>query len=424
MRISTITLAIALLASNIGVKGQDTLSLEYLLQKVAINNPTAKLSASYDSLSGLERRNIKNAYLPKMDVNAEASWQSDVTSIHVPIPGIVIPTPDKDNYKVSLDVSQLIWDGGITSSQLRVEDASLAIDRVKVESEIHSLQDKVIDLYFGILLVNLADEQIAIMQHDLEARIRELQVGVDNGTFLESDLLSLKAQLLKIKQSIVSNISTKRSLAYQIYSLSEVAISDSARLEVPFYTIPIAYNCVRPDYQMFDLQNKYLENLKTLSTKKRYPKLAAYGRVGYGKPGLNMLSSSFNDFEVIGAKLSWNIWDWNTTSRERQQVKVQQSMNDIRKQAFIDNYNAQVKSSLERIGMLKEQISTDKQMVDLLQKSVSASNSKLKNGTITSSVFLTDFNSLLNAKIDLQIHTVKLSQEIFKLHHFIGEHQF
>jgi outer membrane protein TolC len=150
------------------------------------------------------------------------------------------------------------------------------------------------------------------------------------------------------------------------------------------------------------------------------PKLTAFARVGYGKPGLNMLSNEFDSFALVGARLSWSIWDWNSTSRERQTLKIQQNILQYRRNAYDEGCSAQVSSALAQIQSLQRQIQTDEKIVELLEKSVKTSASQLKNGTITSSVYLSDFNSLLRARIDMELHKIKLSQEVVKLYFTLG----
>ncbi|MGE0076614.1 MAG: TolC family protein [Bacteroidales bacterium] len=400
---------------------QDTLSLQYLLKSMQQNNALYKVSSATDSVYTLRKSNIKVNYLPKVDFNAEATWQSDVTSIDIPIPNIDIPSLDKDSYKITVDVNQLIWDGGTTSAKLKSEESSRILEQNKVDNELYNLKDKVISLYFGVASVDIAIQQLAIMQNELNSRISELQAGVKAGAVLESSLISLQAEKLRIGQSIESNNAQRASLVESITALTGVNIDGLSNFKLPQLQLPDDRQCNRPDYKMFDLQQSYFESTSNLASRKRYPVLLAFAKAGYGKPGLNMLSSEFDTYAIVGAKLSWNIWDWNSTSRERQNIKIQQSITNYRRDAFNDTYSAQLKSSMAQINSLKSQINSDEQIVSLLEKSVAVSSSQLKNGTITSATYLSDFNSLLRARIDMNLRRVKLSQEVVKLYFEIGK---
>ncbi len=127
---------------------QDTLSLSGLLKSMQQNSSLYKIMPATDSIYALRKSNIKVNYLPRVDFNAEATWQSDVTQMNIPIPNISIPSPDKDNYKVTVDVSQLIWDGGATTSRLKSEENVRLLEQNKVDNELYVLKDRVASLYF------------------------------------------------------------------------------------------------------------------------------------------------------------------------------------------------------------------------------------------------------------------------------------
>lgn len=63
----------------------------------------------------------------------------------------------KDQYQVMLEVSQNIWDGGDIRSKKQLTRATSEIDRGKQEVDMYALNDRVNQLYFGILLL---DEQL------------------------------------------------------------------------------------------------------------------------------------------------------------------------------------------------------------------------------------------------------------------------
>ena len=104
--------------------------------------------------------NLENAgkgYLPQFTLSGKATYQSDVTKLPVDIPGIDMKSMPKDQYQVMLEVSQNIWDGGDIRSKKQLTRATSEIDRGKQEVDMYALNDRVNQLYFGILLL---DEQL------------------------------------------------------------------------------------------------------------------------------------------------------------------------------------------------------------------------------------------------------------------------
>ena len=133
------------------------------------------------------------------------------------------------------------------------------------------------------------------------------------------------------------------------------------------------------------------------------------------KPGmvvrvLNMLDNNFADWYMIGAGLSWNIWDWHKTRRDRSAMKLQKTLIDTN----LDNFSRSVKMSLSQeknnFEKLKNLINSDNQLVDLKDQITKRSGVALENGTITSADYIRDLNAALQAKANLETHKVQLAQ--------------
>lgn len=102
--------------------------------------------------------NAAKAWLPKAVVSGTASYQSDVTTIPIDIPGVDIPTLSKDQYDVNITVSQQVYDGGAVSSAKRLAEAQGDVGREQVSVAMYDVNRRIDELFFGILVL---DEQIA-----------------------------------------------------------------------------------------------------------------------------------------------------------------------------------------------------------------------------------------------------------------------
>ena len=147
------------------------LTIEECYAKARDNYPTAK---QYGLIDKAEAYNISNAakgYLPQIALAAQATYQSDVTklpfdeSLLAPM-GISIPTLSKDQYKVTLDMSQTIWDGGGIRARQKATRAGAEAERRQTDVSLYRLRARVNQLFFGILL-SLFDRLIYI-------RLREI----------------------------------------------------------------------------------------------------------------------------------------------------------------------------------------------------------------------------------------------------------
>ena len=110
-----LTLVLPFLAS-----AQQTISLDECFELVTENFPLAEQSVLLSEQSRLDIEAINKGKLPKLDVNAQATYQSDVTSLPIQLPNVTVEPPNKDQYRATLDVTQSIYNGGIISANAKV----------------------------------------------------------------------------------------------------------------------------------------------------------------------------------------------------------------------------------------------------------------------------------------------------------------
>jgi len=138
------------------------------------------------------------------------------------------------------------------------------------------------------------------------------------------------------------------------------------------------------------------------------PKLYGFGQAGYGRPGLNMLSNNFDKFYIVGAKLSWTPWDWSQSKRDRKIIDLQKQMIDNQKDAFIKGISIQSQNEIGNIKKIEILITKDMEIIQLREKILLSSSSKLQNGTIKSADYIDDLTNETQARIDLKRHQVQL----------------
>src|SRR5680860_1697687 len=86
------------------VAAQETITLDECFDLVTENYPLAKQSSLLENQVQLDIEALQKGKLPKLDINAQATYQSDVTSLPLQLPNITIEPPNKDQYRATLDV--------------------------------------------------------------------------------------------------------------------------------------------------------------------------------------------------------------------------------------------------------------------------------------------------------------------------------
>jgi len=359
--------------------------------------------------------NIEQAgisWYPSLDLNGKLSYQSDVVTVALSNPVIPVSFPEvpHDQYGLNLDITQNIYDGGISKSRKVYEEAKTEADLQQVEVDLYGLKGKVNQFYFAILLLQENRRNLDIQMENLEARYGVVQTAVTNGVLQETDLHVIEVERLKVEQSIVELESRRRSYLGALQVLCGEDLKDDAVLEIPrFEEVEYAgMNC--PEQKLFDLKHASMERGKELAGRKRMPVLYAFGQTGYGKPGYNMLSEKWDYYYMVGAGLKWKIWDWSNSAREKQLIGYQQQVLENKRAAFDREVESMMVQEEARMEQYRETMEMDRQVLELQEKISSQAAVQLENGTMTATDYITELNKESLARITLATHQVLLMQ--------------
>lgn len=365
----------------------------------------------YNEQSIQKDRNLQSAWYPQMSLNAQASWQSEVTGIDINLPFMTIVPPDKDQYKMTFDMGQLIYDGGQTADLRKLEKKELEYNQKNLESELYKVKERVSQVYFSILQLQLSEEIFKNSLDDLETRLKSIRASVKNGVMLESNAMVLEAEIVKLNQMLHENMILEISQFKLLGMYMDTVISAGTKLDVPALPATAETEKIkRLENEVFRLQAERIDLSRNLAAKKLFPKVSAFGQLGYGKPGLNMLSSDFDDFYMVGARLSWTFWNWNQTKREKKGLDIQRQLNENQQKTFNFNLDLQRERQYSEILRLEEMKSTDEKLIAIRSDIVKVMASQLENGIITASQYITEKNTEISARLSKSQHEVLLAK--------------
>jgi outer membrane protein TolC len=390
------------------LSAQQTLTLDECLESVATNYPLAKQSSLLIDKNRLDIEMLNKGKLPKIDVNAQASYQSDVTMLPIELPNTTIDPPNKDQYRATVDVNQLIYNGGLINASVKIKEATQAVDQQALDVTLYGLKDQVNMLYMSVLLLQENRMLINAKEAQLKAKIEEVKSGVAYGTILPSSGDALSVEMLKIKQQFTELDYNKSALIQRLSLLMGKEVAEDTEFIKPSINILNESVMNRPELELFNLRNKQFDFSSDLITKSRLPKINGFAQGGYGNPGLNMLDNSFNTFYMVGVKLNWNAFDWNRSKTEKQTIEINKSIINTEKETFVLNNNLELTNILSDITKLEEIIKTDNEIIALRENLVKTADSQLKNGVITTSSYVTEFTDLYEAKSNLNLRKTQL----------------
>ncbi|GAB1404396.1 TolC family protein [Lentimicrobium sp.] len=410
MKIRLIALGIILLHSLLsGAQPVIPLTLD-TCQKLALSHQTlTRKMGLYRQMHELEVETLNKQLLPGLSLSGQASWQSEVTELPIHLPSIDIPSMDKDSYKANLEINQLIWDGGILNRQKKMENVLLLLNLGAVEIEQYNLRSRVNQVFFSILLANENEKLLKTAMEEIGARLSRVRAGVENGAILPANASVLDAELINTEQTLAGLVHNRAADIYQLAELTGLELSPDVILTEPVYDdLPAINTRLRPEYRLLVTQQQQLGLKQEMSKLDIIPRLSAFGLLGYGKPGLNMLSDEFNPYAMVGVRLSWKLWDWKQHQKHHDILGLQSQVVDMRKETYEQDLRIMLQRIKQDIVKLETLIAADHRIISLRKSVAESAAVQLDQGLITSSDYLTEQNAYIRAQLNLQLHHIQL----------------
>lgn len=386
-------------------------TLDACFQQAAGHHPRAAELPLIEAALGLQKQLLNRSYWPQSTLNAQASWQSAVTEVPIQIPGIDIPTAPKDQYKATLDIQQSIWDGGLTARQKQLAEANTRVEEQRVAVDLYALREQVGQFYFGILLADAQIQILDLSKETLLAQTRRAEAALENGTAIRSNLLVLQARAIELDQQAI-DLRLRRAAALEgLGLLTGNSYAPDIRFAVPeFSAMDTVGAPIRPELGLFDAQANVLEANKALVRARNMPRLSAVLQAGYGRPGLNFLSSEFDYWTTAGIQLRVPLTPFYTGSQrlEIDQLDISRRRVAEQQRAFLQGVDVRLAAQRQEIDRLEAQLASDRKLIDLRKQIRVASDSQLENGIITTSDYLNEFNNEQLALQNAALHEVQL----------------
>ena len=381
----------------------------------------------YDLIAETEQYNISNAaraWIPQVIFSGQATYQSATPTYPeafnqiIAANGLDMAGIRKDQYKVVIDVSQNIWDGGQSKANRAIAEAEAVEQRSRVDVSLYDLQSRIQNLYFGILLLDERLAQTETLIDVLDANLNRMRTYHKNGVAMQSDVDAIEAELLTARQTLgqvmASRTSFRRMLEVFIgQSLKDETLTRPAMVEVTSRT------SLRPELAMFDAQsNKLLAQRKAITTSVM-PRFSAFAQGYYGYPGLDMfksmVSSEWTLNAIVGVRMSWNIGAFYTKKNNLGKLDAAKRQIAILRDVFLFNTEMQTTQDDGEIARLRSALEDDSRIVELRRSVRMAAESRLENGVIDATDLLRKIADETTATLNRSTHEIELLQSTYRL---------
>lgn len=398
-----------------GMYGQVT--LEECQRKTQDNYPLVR---QYDLIEKTKEYNLENVakgYLPQFALSAKASYQSDVTELPIKIPGVAIKGMPKDQYQVMVELQQNIWDGGAIKMQKKRAVAEAEVEKEKLNVDMYALNDRVNDLYFGILLLDEQLSQNSLLQDELERNFRQIGSFFENGIANQADLDAVKVEQLNARQKRIELSFFREAYLKMLSLLIGEQLSPETILEkpVPEKVVNVTSEIRRPELSLFDAQATGLNVQEKSLNVRHLPRFGLFVQGAYGNPGLNMLKNEFSPYYIAGARLSWNFGSLYTLKNDRRLIENKRQQLGNNRDVFLFNTRLQVTQQDQAVRSVEKQMQDDDEIIRLRANIRRSAEAKVANGTLTVTEMLRELTNESLARQAKAMHEIQRLQGIYQM---------
>lgn len=400
------------------------LTLEACQQMAKQNYPLIKRYDLIRRSAAYNVSNIKKAWLPQVQASVQATVQNRTTQLPDKPSSILAQSGQtyegigKEQYRLQVEISQTLWDGGRISRQAEVEKRKTEIEEAQTDVNLYALRRRVSDLFFSQLLLDERIRLNAQLQAMLQSNEDKLRAMLQRGVAMQSDVDRLRAERLRAIQAGDELTAARHAVSRMLALFCGVEQADSlVKPSSEIDTNPKTNE--RPELQLIDCRLRLADAQQQFLKSRLLPVLSIFAQGYYGRPGYNLFEDmqrrrlSFN--ALAGARLSWSLSSLYTRRNDLHQLGVQREEAENARELFLLNNQMEEAQQQAHIAGRRKVMQADDEIVSLRQSIRRATEAQLTHGTIDADRLLQEITKENEACITRAVHELELLQSIYEL---------
>ena len=354
-----------------------------------------------------------NTYrLPSLKLNASYTRLSEIDPfvLNTPFGNFNISPSIVNNYNIKLSLQQPIFTGFKLASSSNIAEYNYEAQKQVYTKDEQKLILDIKSAYWNLFKVikvkSVVDENVDL----IKAHLSDVKNFYENGISTKNDLLKVQVQLAEaqLRQIDADNgVKLARSNLNNVIGLplstitevqSDVTIEDDTVPELDRLIGQAIEN--RPELKEMDFRLKAGESGVTLAESNWYPQVYLAGNYNYARPNQRIfpLEDKFNGTWDVSVGLSWDIWNWLSTSDQTEQAEAQLEQVKDGYKSMKDGITLEVTQNYLNVLKAKERILASSQSVHQAEENYRVTNETFKNGLALNSDLLDAEFALLQAK--------------------------
>lgn len=413
-------------------------SLTEILDSALVVDHTLQNNELKVELSKIDQEKIKDAYLPKVEIDAKGGYlysAFDLTSPAFALPSLGIGLPEHtNNYQLSswvvtsnVKASVLLYGGGAVSNLKKANQAKMEAQTVLLEKDKQEIMSQALTVYDQLGML----KEVKKMLDAAEKRLQENKLTAEKAfsygiiTSYELKKIELAQSQLQAKQREYEG--KRRLVLLQLHVLTHIEMSRLELLDVNLDTLVAekqqsAEN--KPELQALAYSiEAYQYKLKAAKTW-WVPKIGASASLGYagllngniqskdpmmttGKP----LDYRFNDLNIFpmvnaGIGLKWNVFDGREGISSVKKAKIDLKIAENDQQDAQEKLDLNLQKTEIEVQISESQLTEKNKALEIARNAMRQASEEFKLGLIKST-------QLIEAENDLQQTEMEYTQAIF-----------
>lgn len=280
---------------------------------------------------------------------------------------------------------------------------------------LYALNDRVNQLFFGMLLIDAQLAQNALLQAQLARNHGQVSACMQQGIANQADLDAVAVEQLNARQTESELRVNRKAYAEVLGLLTGRKGIDAERLVKPSVTVEPLEENRRPELSLYESQRQQLSVQEKGLTARYMPKLGVFAQGAYGDPGLNMLKGGFEPYYIAGVRLSWNISDLYTRKNDKRLLAASRDDIDVQEAVFRLNNRMETAQQWRTVEKIDTLMKNDDELIRLRTNIRKSAEAKVANGTLTVTEMLREVTAEDQAKQTKALHEIQRLQALYDI---------
>ncbi len=403
-----------IISFSIFAQEKTSLTIEQAIEVGLKNSKTLQNSSMKVLAADAKVSEANAALLPSIKLNATYTRLSEVPPFAINIMGNIVNISPSilNNYLVKGTIQQPLFAGFKISSGKEMAEYSAEATKQEYHKDekelIYNIKNAYWTLYKIRELKKVVDENV----EQMKTHVKDAQNLFTQGIITNNEVLKVQIQF---SEAELRQVDMNNNLVIATAALNNVIgipLETSTELTSTIQYTPKTFSSLselinnaitkREDFAAMQARVKASEANVTFAQSGWYPQIFLVGNYNYANPNQRIVPAEgkFKGTWDVSVVLSYDLWNWGTTSHQTTQAEAQRSQAENTLMQMKDGITLEVTQNYFTFQQTEQKIKISEQSLQQSQEHYRITNERYKNGLSSTSDLLDASVMLLQTKIN------------------------